>query len=169
MLTILVDSREQAPYHFDRYPNVTVHRVALETGDYSLPGLEHVVCVERKSVDDLIQCLCRERSRFERELARMRSYVVKAVVCECTLEDIAWGRYKSQMNPESALQSVFAFAVRYGVDFVWAGNRRGGEYATHAILHRYQRELEKQMDAIRKHSLRCAKEQPVTGVCNVVI
>jgi DNA excision repair protein ERCC-4 len=168
MLTILVDSREQAPYLFDRFEGVTVIRTALATGDYSLAGLEHVVTVERKSVDDLIQCLCRERSRFERELTRMRPYVVKTVVVECTLEDVARGRFKSAMNPESALQSVFAFAIRYGVNFVWAGNRRGGEYCVHAILHRYQKELEKQMDAIRKHSV-CAKDQPVTGVCNVVI
>jgi DNA excision repair protein ERCC-4 len=168
MLTIIVDSREQAPYAFDRFEGVTVRRAALETGDYSLPGLEHIVCVERKSVDDLVQCLGRERSRFERELSRMRSYVLKAVVCECNLEDIARGRYRSAMTPQSALQSVFAFMIRYGVNFVWAGNRRGGEYATHALLHRYAQELQKQVDAIRKHSL-CAKEQPVTGVCNVVI
>ena len=168
MLTILVDSREQAPYFFDRF-GCTVHRVALETGDYSLPGLEHVVCVERKSIDDLIQCLCGERSRFERELARMRSYVVKTVVCECTLEDISRGRYRSDMKPESALQSCFAFMIRYGVNFIWASNRAGGEYATHAILHRYQEELQKQMDAIRKHSQRCAKQEHLTGVCDVAI
>jgi DNA excision repair protein ERCC-4 len=169
MLTVIVDSREQAPYHFDKYEGVTIRKAALETGDYSLPGLEHIVCVERKSVDDLIQCLCRERSRFERELSRMRAYVLKAVVCECTLEDIARGRFRSAMNPQSALQSVFAFQVRYAVPFVWAGNRGGGEYATHALLHRYAQELQVQVDAIRKHS-HCAEDhQGAVGSCKVVI
>lgn len=169
MLTILVDTREQAPYDFAKFKGVEVHRATLPTADYSLPGLTEAVCVERKSVDDLIQCLCGERSRFERELARMRSYVVKAVVCECSLEDIARGRYRSKVNPQSALQSCFAFMIRYGVNFIWASNRAGGEYATHAILHRYQQELEKQMEAIRKASNRCAKQQHSPGVVNVEI
>ncbi len=69
---------------------------------------------------------------------------------------------------DSREQAPYHFDRYPGVNFIWAGNR-GGEYCVHAILHRYQRELEKQMDTIRKHSNRCAKEQPVTGVCNVVI
>ena len=38
-MKILCDTREQAPYTFDRYQGVTVERAALQTCDYSLAGL----------------------------------------------------------------------------------------------------------------------------------
>ncbi|GAB6061155.1 hypothetical protein JCM31598_42720 [Desulfonatronum parangueonense] len=151
-MIILRDSREQLGYNFDRFPGVTVHRAALESGDYSLPGLEHIVAVERKELNDLINCLCHDRDRFKRELHRLRPYQLKAVVVEAALEDVARGRYKSQMKPQAALQSCFAFMVKYGVNFIFAGNRNGGEYATHALLWKYQQELEKQLSAITKQT-----------------
>jgi DNA excision repair protein ERCC-4 len=151
-MIILRDSREQLGYDFDRFEGVTVHRAALESGDYSLPGLENIVAVERKELNDLINCLCHDRERFKKELHRLRPYALKAVVIEATPEDIARGRYKSQMKPQAALQSCFAFMVKYGVNFFFAGNRQGGEYATHALLWKYQQELEKQLSAINKQT-----------------
>ena len=153
-MIILRDSREQLGYDFDRFEGVTVHRAALETGDYSLPGLESIVAVERKELNDLINCLCHDRDRFKRELHRLRPYQIKAIVVEGTLEDVARGRYKSQMKPQAALQSIFAFMVKYGVNFIFAGNRQGGEYATHSLLWKYQQELEKQLSTINKNSRR---------------
>ena len=38
-MKLLRDTREQAPYTFDRYQGVTVERAALQTCDYSLAGL----------------------------------------------------------------------------------------------------------------------------------
>ncbi|WP_241160230.1 hypothetical protein [Desulfovibrio sp. ZJ369] len=43
---------------------------SLTVGDYSLEGLTDKVAVERKELPDLVQCLGRERERFERELQR---------------------------------------------------------------------------------------------------
>ena len=37
-MKILCDTREQAPYTFDRYQGVTVERAALQTGFTALPG-----------------------------------------------------------------------------------------------------------------------------------
>ena len=67
-LIILVDSREQLPYSFS-CPSVVG---TVPTGDYSVPGCEHLVAVERKSLPDLCQSITRERVRFEKELARSR-------------------------------------------------------------------------------------------------
>jgi DNA excision repair protein ERCC-4 len=147
-MKILVDTREHLPYTFERFEGVQVVRGTLETGDYSLVGLEHLACIERKSIDDLLGCLTSGRARFERELARMRPYQLKAVVVECSLRDISRGNYRSQMNPEAALQSVIAFQVRYSVPFVWAGNRAGGEYLTHGLLAKMAREITRQYTAI---------------------
>ena len=64
----IVDTREQLPLNLDP---LRTEPATLPTGDYSLKGLEHHVCIERKSLDDLLGCVGRDRERFERELHRM--------------------------------------------------------------------------------------------------
>jgi len=150
VLKIIADTRELAPYTFTNY-DVEIVKAGLPAGDYSLPGAESVVAIERKTVDDLVGCLMgKDRERFARELARLRPYVLAAVVCECTLEDISRARYVSNMKPQAALQSIIAMQVRYGVPLVWAGNRNGGEYVTHGLLQKYAYEIRKQHAAINK-------------------
>lgn len=112
------------------------------TGDYSLAGYEGRVALERKSLDDLIGCLTTGRDRFERELARAKELDFFAVIVEASMEDVAKGRYRSKLPPHAALQSIMAFQVRYGVNFIWAGNRAGGEYTAYWTLEKYQREKE---------------------------
>lgn len=140
-LRIVVDTREQRPYQFEKY-DVEAIRHTLKTGDYSLAGYEDRVAFERKSLDDLIGCLTNGRDRFERELARAKELDFFAVIVEASMEDVAKGRYRSEIKPHAALQSILAFHVRYGVNFIWAGNRAGGEYTAYWTLEKYQREQE---------------------------
>jgi hypothetical protein len=63
---VVIDSREQAPLVFARLQSVAG---TLYSGDYSVLGLEDVLAVERKSLDDLANCcLASGRDRFEHEL-----------------------------------------------------------------------------------------------------
>lgn len=139
-MRILTDTREQSPYAFTGY-GVEVEAATLPVGDYSLPGFEDRISLERKSLDDLIGCLTQGRDRFERELARACPYDFFAVVVEASLADIYQGRYTSNMAPQSALQSVATFQIRYRAPFVWAGNRAGAEYMTHSFLAKFLREI----------------------------
>ena len=150
-MIITVDSREQKPYDFTGYAGVEVIRAGLPAGDYSIPGAEHIAAIERKSIDDLIACLMgSNRERFERELTRLRPYIVKAVVVEASWEDIARGRYTSNMHPQAALQSTLALQVRYSIPFMMCGSREGGQYVTHGLLAKYHREIGKQYAAMEK-------------------
>ena len=63
------------------------------------------------------------------------------VVIEANMEAIKLGRYRSQINPHSAMQSIIAFQVRYGIPFIWAGSRESGEYMTFSLLQKYIREI----------------------------
>ena len=65
---VLIDRREQHAWRFENLPS---ELGTLDTGDYSVRGLEHLVAVERKTLDDLLGCCGRERDRFKRELARL--------------------------------------------------------------------------------------------------
>lgn len=150
-MKILVDTREQRPFGFSRSPGVEVERAALPAGDYSLAGFEDQVAIERKELNDAISCLLNgNRDRFERELAKLRFYDLAAVVVEASLEDVSKGRYCSEMKAHAALQSIFAFQVRYRTAFIWAGNRSGAEYVTFSLLEKYLAEITKRFQAATK-------------------
>jgi len=147
-LQIIVDNREQLPFDFAAFSNVEIIPGTLAAGDYSLPGAEHLAAIERKTIDDLVGCLTKGRDRFERELCKLRPYTLAAIAVEASLEDLARGRYTSQMQPQAALQSIIAMQVRYGIPFMFCGNRPGAEYITHGLLSKYHREIEKQYERI---------------------
>ncbi len=143
-MIVIVDTREQTPFDFGRFPDVETRRDTLPTGDYSLAGFESVVACERKELNDLIACLQNgNRERFERELARGSALHRFCVLVEGTLEDISRHHYRSQMKPAAALQSIFAFQIRYGTAFLFCGNRAGAEYACYSLLAKYLYELKR--------------------------
>ena len=149
-MRIVVDTREQRPFPFTKY-EAEVERATLPTSDYSLPGFEDRVGIERKELGDLVGCLMgSNRERFERELRRLSTYELKAVVVEASMRDVADGIYRSEMKPHAVLQSVFAFQVRYGVSFLFCGDRAGAEYTTFWLLAKYAREIEERMKALTK-------------------
>lgn len=140
-MKILIDTREQTPFTFQGY-DVAPETATLPCGDYSLPGFEDRAAIERKTLEDLVSCLMgSNRDRFERELARGRSYELFAVVVEAAFSDVSRGKYKSDMKPHAALQSLIAFQVRYRVPFIWCGSRAAAEYYTFWTLAKYLREI----------------------------
>jgi ERCC4-type nuclease len=141
-MIIQIDTRENLPYNFTRYPCET-EVAALKTGDYSVrrePGGETCpVAVERKSIDDLIGTLTVGRQRFERELERARSLDYFCVVIEASMDDIRFHRYKSKAQPHAMSMSILSLGVEFGVPFIFAGSRAGGEYATYGVLYHWLR------------------------------
>ena len=61
---IIIDTREQLPYAFGSRPVV---RQALPAGDYSVVGFELAVAVERKTLEDFVHSVIRDRERFKKE------------------------------------------------------------------------------------------------------
>lgn len=156
-MKIIQDSREQCPYSFagPRYAGVTVEVGTLTTGDYSIAGFEDAIALERKSIDDLVSSLSTGRARFEKELSRARGYDVFAIIAECTMQDVAEHRYRSQMQPHAVLQSLFCFQVRYSVPVIWAGSREGGEYTAFSILQKFITEKTVRLEhALKAHGKR---------------
>ena len=143
-MKLICDSREQRPYTFQA-PSETG---TLQVGDYSLSGGEHLVAVERKTIDDLIGCLTTDRDRFERELHKGKALDYFALVIEASLSDLANGRYRSKMLPKSAVQSLLAFSVRYRLPIFFCENREYSQRVTESLLCKYAREVEKRFKLI---------------------
>lgn len=121
-LTIICDTREQNPLPLTRFPVVTG---TLDAGDYSVKGLVRDFAVERKSIDDLVQSVTRERDRFFRECQRLRGYRFRRLLIEGHKVEVTTGRFRSGANPKSILHSVAAIEARFDLPVVWAGSRQG--------------------------------------------
>jgi len=130
-ITAIIDTREQIP--FDLAP-LKVERGTLPTGDYSVKGLEDIVCVERKSLVDLLGCMGGERERFERELQRMLAYPARAVVVECDWNALEIGAWRSQITSASAIGSVLGW-IAGGVPFLFAGDHDSAGKAVSRMLY----------------------------------
>ena len=68
---VLVDTREREPFPLlENHPNWIggERRVALKTGDYTVEGMESLLCLERKSLADLVACTVTESATVPRRL-----------------------------------------------------------------------------------------------------
>ena len=117
-IVAVVDTREQRPLNLA--PLRTISK-GLETGDYSVLGLEHEIAIERKSLPDLVACVGRERERFDRECKRLLSYPSRAIVVEASWSDVLSGQYRAKVSPEAVYGSLVGW-VAMGIPIVMADN-----------------------------------------------
>ncbi|MDL2216972.1 ERCC4 domain-containing protein [Desulfovibrio sp. OttesenSCG-928-M14] len=149
-MIILYDTREQQPYRFERYQDVTAQAATLTTTDYTLQGLQDKIGLERKSLSDLTGTLTSGRERFQRECERGRGLEYFGLIIEASMEDVRNHNYRSQMTPQSLLQTLAAYSIRYGLHLHWCGNREGGEYMVYSLLSKFLREAESRLKFIIK-------------------
>ena len=147
--TIIVDSREQAPYHFrgfkadaiQKYRPLVVRTVVagLASGDYSIEGFEDRVACERKSLADLYGTLGGGRERFERELQRLAEMEFAAVVIEADWNAIIGSPPpQSKLLPKTVYRSIIAWQQEFPTVHWWACESRDfAERTTFRILERF--------------------------------
>lgn len=121
--TAIIDTREQTPWPFTNLPS---EPGTLATGDYSVQGLEHLVAVERKSLDDLLSCIGRERPRFMRELARLRGFRFRVLIVEASYSDLEAGEWRSQLKPSHVLGSLAAWQCQFSLPIMLVGTHEAG-------------------------------------------
>lgn len=131
--TIIVDSREQMPYVFspDSFCAGSCTK-KLNSGDYSISGLEDYFTVDRKrNTSEWSQNVIDER--FERELDRMRQIPHSFILCEFGLADIlsfpvnsGIPTYKHsgiKIRPEFILKRTMEIQVQYPTKIFFCGDR----------------------------------------------
>jgi hypothetical protein len=106
--------------------------VTLKTGDYSVRGLEDVLCIERKgSVDEIAGNLT--TPRFKKELERIVPFKYKYIICEFTLFDILQYPVGSKVPAKNVtglrmtggylLKLLTQLQVKYDIHVIYAGNK----------------------------------------------
>lgn len=128
---VIVDTREGAPFTFQSFPNWiggTV-RGTLRTGDYTIQGMETLLCLERKSLEDLIGTLLHRRRQFIDECERMLEYPCRAILVEASYEEIntpylpPLGEY-SAAHPNAISGSLDAVEARFGIPVIYTSSNR---------------------------------------------
>lgn len=116
-MVIITDTREQLFLDFSKFKDVEVVRKKLDTGDYSVSGYESHLCIERKSVEDVVGTLIGGHSRFLRELERMKSYKERYILIEHS-PSILFSycqKHGWEYKFDTIIQSLLAYAYHYGV------------------------------------------------------
>jgi DNA excision repair protein ERCC-4 len=122
---VIIDTREQLPYCFS--DRVVVVRSPLAAGDYSVEGFESApdgLAVERKTLDDFVSSVIRQRPRFRRELEKLRAYRAACVVVEADLGDIFAHRYHSGVHPNAVVGAALSIIVDYGLPVFFCSDRQ---------------------------------------------
>ncbi len=136
---VIIDTREQLPYVFS--DRVVAVRSPLAAGDYSVEGAEHLLAVERKTLDDFVSSVIRERPRFRREIEKLRDYRFACVVVEAGLDDVFAHRYHSGVHPNSAVGAALSIIVDYGVPVFFCSDRQACCRFTEGFLLRAYRKV----------------------------
>lgn len=130
--TIIQDTREQTPFNFRPSTYVEgVKLLKLDTGDYTILGLEQTFVLERKkSVSEVATNVT--DPRFLRELDRLAHFPLPFLICEFNLEDVLMypvgsGIPKSRwryLKTTGAfiLNRLTAYQFDYGLRVMFAGS-----------------------------------------------
>lgn len=129
-VVIVIDTREQRPWSFPPYIDITVG--TLRTGDYALQGDDHFA-IERKSADDFIGTISLGWHRFTKELNRMdaASFAAKVVIVESDFETFCFRTRQGMIlppdhehtrcTPQFVMKRIAELSMR-GVSVIFAGN-----------------------------------------------
>ncbi|NDG29765.1 hypothetical protein EB118_06685 [bacterium] len=88
--TVIKDTREQNGYYFPtNFSCAGCIDRKLDTGDYSIRGLEDKLCIERKGcIEELAINLGHKKHPFMREIERMKPFSHKFIILEFSLDDL---------------------------------------------------------------------------------
>ncbi len=153
--TVAIDTREQAPWGFQGITLggklwVIPREVrTLQTGDYSIVGHEDQIAIERKSQDDFLGSITSGNARFRREHERMAAIVeaggFAAVVVEGCMaaicEELDSPTSERRITSDVVLGITAAWPRRFGVHWLFAGDRRRAELLAWRILWKWWEEV----------------------------
>jgi len=125
---VIIDTREQQPWEFERC--ATASR-KLDTGDYSVEGLEDILCIERKkSVSEIANNVTEKR--FKDVIDRMTRYKHAFLILDVDLEDIyrypigsnvpkhMWDKIK--ISPGFIIKNLLELQILHNIKVLFCGD-----------------------------------------------
>lgn len=138
--TIIIDTREQQPWTFN---NHTVANRKLDTGDYSIEGLEDLLAIERKkSVSEFANNIT--ESRFIDVVDRLSNIKYAFLLLEFDLEDVLiypvgstvpkkmWDKIK--ISPAFIIKHLLELQLNHNIKVIFCGDSHNAEKIAEFIL-----------------------------------
>lgn len=150
---VIIDTREQIPWELVHESILGTEYKKLDTGDYSIPGYEHDFCIDRKmSVAEIAQNI--NQKRFHKELARMNKMSHPYILLEASCTDVLNFPYganlpkrvmdKIKVSGPYILKCITRMQIKYGVNFIFCGNRANAQTVAICILREYMEYVQNQ-------------------------
>jgi ERCC4-type nuclease len=137
---IIIDTREQHPWTFS-HMDKSVSK--LDTGDYSLKGLENIFCIERKgNISEFANNITEKR--FKDVVSRMNQIPHAFLLLEFDLEDVLiypvgstvpkrmWEKLK--ISPKFILKHIIELQVIHNIKVIFCGDASNAEHMALSIM-----------------------------------
>jgi len=146
--TVVKDTREQEGYFFNEFNTCKgMVEQKLDTGDYSILGLEDKICIERKGcIEELAVNLGQKKHAFLDEIERMKTFDHKFIILEFSLEDLLKfpddtripDKNKSSMKitGKYILKCLMEFQIYDQIQIVFCGNKHNAFLLVSSLLKR---------------------------------
>ncbi len=142
---VIIDTREQQPLTFWSSAIELAIVSKLDTGDYSIQGMEDILCIERKG--SLVEFYNNvSDKRFWREMERMEKFKYKFLVLEFSVSDV--DNFPDSVDVPQAVKDGFRLSkkflmraisdiqIKYGIHVVFAETRGLSSYLITNIMRR---------------------------------
>jgi ERCC4-type nuclease len=144
--TIIVDTREQKPWSFSHHVTAS-HK--LDTGDYSIEGLEHILSIERKrNVAEFANNITERR--FKDVIDRLSKIPHSFILFEFDFDKIMsfpigsdipkkiWD--KIRVSPSFIIKNIIDLQIEHNINIIFCGNSANAETIALAIMKKIHRE-----------------------------
>jgi len=144
--TVIRDTREREGYHFSKFDKCLGMVVRkLDTGDYTLVGLEDKICIERKGcVEEVAINFGKKKKQFLAEIERMKEFPHRFILLEFTLEDLMKFPQDTRIPNKSSvkitgkyiLRTLMEFQVHDDVHVVFCGDKNNAFLYANSLFKR---------------------------------
>lgn len=134
-IVYLIDSREKLPLSI---PNSK--KTYLEYGDYSIKGLENIVSVERKSIQDWVSSITGQNrknfeNRIERAIKKLKFY---AIVIDGSYSELGDSKnWFGDTKASSVKGTATKWIVKYSIPIIFSDSRENSSEIIQSLLKGY--------------------------------
>ena len=124
----------------------------LDTGDYTLVGLEDKICIERKGcVEEVAINFGKKKKQFLAEIERMQEFPHRFILLEFTLEDLLKFPQDTRIPNKSSvkitgkyiLRTLMEFQVNDDVHVVFCGDKHNAFLYANSLFKRINSKYER--------------------------
>lgn len=142
-MKIFIDSREQHGWDFSFF-NLEQEVKKLDTGDYMVDGINHLVFERKASTGEIAINLGKKWKQFESELQRMSYFENPYLICEFPIDYLDIFPYKSgipkdkfkslRMSGKFIKKRLFESCVKYKIEVLFFNSKEEAVEKVYEII-----------------------------------